>query len=188
VTTYGHALRFGVEVVGGGADAPGAAVALAVLAEQLGYDFVAYPDEPGLAEPGADAITLAAWTAAQTTKVQVLASRLDPMARPASVVARGAASLQLLSGGRAMLAFGSGTASRELDAVDEAVSVVRALRHPGLGPASSPGSRHNVADAEPGPALERDVPLWLHGSDTAVAALAGRIAEGWSMDLDETGA
>jgi alkanesulfonate monooxygenase SsuD/methylene tetrahydromethanopterin reductase-like flavin-dependent oxidoreductase (luciferase family) len=188
VTSYGHALLFGVEVVGG-ADAPGTAVALAVLADELGYDSVAFPDHAGPAEPGlADALTLAAWTAARTTTVQVVASRLDPMARPASVVARGAGSLQLLSGGRGMLAFGSGTVLHALDAVEETVAVVRALHDTSRGSASSSGSRHHLADAEPGPALERDVPLWVSGSDTAVAALAGRVADGWSTDLDETGA
>ena len=187
MTSYGHALRFGVEVVGA-VEAPSIAVALAVLAEELGYDSVAHPDQAGLAEPGgADAMTLAAWSAARTNTVQVLASRLDPMARPASTVARATGSLQLLSGGRGMLAFGSGAAPHELDAVEEAVSVVRALHDTSRRSASSPGSRHQLADAEPGPALECAVPVWLHGSDTAVAALAGRIADGWSADLDEAG-
>ncbi|MET0843575.1 MAG: LLM class flavin-dependent oxidoreductase [Mycetocola sp.] len=183
MTSYGHALQFGAEVTG--ADTPAAAVRLAALAEELGYDSVAFPDQPGLTELGADATTLAAWTAAQTTRVQVSASRLDPMARPASVVARAAGSLQLLSGGRGMLTFGTGTA-REINTVHEAVSVVRALLDTSTGPASSPGSHHHLADAEPGPVLERDVPIWLHGSLPAVASLAGRVADGWSTDFDVT--
>jgi alkanesulfonate monooxygenase SsuD/methylene tetrahydromethanopterin reductase-like flavin-dependent oxidoreductase (luciferase family) len=184
VTNYGHSLRFGVEVVGG-ADAPGDAVALAVLAEVLGYDLVVFTDR--VEEGGADALSLAAWTAARTTTVQVAASRLDATARPASVVARGAGSLQLLSDGRGMLLLGSGSAAADLDAVEEAATVIRSLHDTTRARVSSAGTHHRLADAEPGPALERDVPLWLQGSDTAVAALAGRVADGWVADLDKIG-
>ncbi len=182
MTNYGHSIRFGVEV--GGAGAPGVAVALAVLAEEVGYDLVVFPER--VEEGGADALSLAAWTAARTTTVQVAASRLDVTARPASVVARGAGSLQLLSDGRAMLVLGPGSAV-DRDAVEEAAMVIRALQDTTRDRVTSAGTHHRLADAEPGPALERDVPLWLHGSDTTAAALAGRIADGWAADLDEIG-
>jgi alkanesulfonate monooxygenase SsuD/methylene tetrahydromethanopterin reductase-like flavin-dependent oxidoreductase (luciferase family) len=184
VTHYGHALRFGVEVLSG-AEAPGDAVALAVLAEELGYDLVAFPDR--VDEGGVDALSLAVWTAARTTTVQVAASRLQITARPASVVARGAASLQLLSRGRGMLGLGSGSAADDLDAVEEAVAVVRSLQDSTRDRVTLTGTHHRLAEAEPGPALERDVPLWLYGSDTAIAALAGRVADGVVVDLDEIG-
>lgn len=182
MTNYGHSIRFGVEV--GGAGAPGVAVALGVLAEEVGYDLVVFPER--VEEGGADALSLAAWTAARTTTVQVAASRLDVTARPASVVARGAGSLQLLSDGRAMLVLGPGSAV-DRDAVEEAAMVIRALQDTTRDRVTSAGTHHRLADAEPGPALERDVPLWLHGSDTTAAALAGRIADGWAADLDEIG-
>ena len=183
MTNYGHDLRFGVEVVGGG-DGPGDAVALAVRAGQVGYDLVVFPER--IDEGGADALSLAAWTASRTTTVRV-ASRLDVTARPASVVARGAGSLQLLSGGRAMLVLGSGSAIEDLDPVEEAATVIRALQDTTRTRVSLAGTHHRLADAEPGPALEREVPLSLHGSDTAVAALAGRVADEWVADLDEVG-
>ncbi len=184
MTNYGHRIRFGVEVLGG-SDAPGDAVALAVLAEELGYDLVVFPDQVG--EGGADALSLAAWTAARTRTVQVAASRLDARARPASVVARGAGSLQLLSGGRGMLVLGSGSAGEDLGVVEEAVAVIRSLQDTSRSRVSSAGTYHRLADAEPGPALDREVPLWLYGADTALAALAGRVADGWVADLDEVG-
>lgn len=184
MTNYGHGIRFGVEVVGG-VEAPGDAVALAVLAEELGYDLVVFPDR--VEEGGADALTLAAWTAARTTTAQVAASRLDATARPASVVARGAGSLQLLSGGRGMLVLGPGSAAADLDAVEEAVAVIRWLQDTSRDRVSLAGTHHGLVEAEPGPALERDVPLWLHGSGTAVAVVAGRVADGWVADLDEVG-
>jgi alkanesulfonate monooxygenase SsuD/methylene tetrahydromethanopterin reductase-like flavin-dependent oxidoreductase (luciferase family) len=182
LTNYGHPIRFGVEIVGE-VQAPDA-VALALLAEKLGYDSVAFADRAS--GGGADALTLAAWTAARTTTLQV-ASELDLTARPASVVARGAGSLQLLSGGRGSLVLGSGSAAARLDSVEEAAAVIRALQDTTRSRVSSAGTHHRLADAEPGPALERDVPLWLHGSDTAVAALAGRVADGWVVALDQIG-
>ncbi|MGY2701133.1 LLM class flavin-dependent oxidoreductase [Nocardioides sp. HB32] len=184
MTNYGHAIRFGVEVVGG-ADAPADSVALAVLAEELGYDLVTFPEGVGLG--GADALSLTAWTAGRTRTVQIAPSRLDATERPASVLARGAGSLQLLSDGRAMLVLGAGSAAADLDAVEEAAMVIRALQDTTRDQVSSAGTHHRLADAEPGPALERDVPLWLQGSDTAVAALAGRLADGWMVDLEEVG-
>ncbi|ABL82877.1 MULTISPECIES: LLM class flavin-dependent oxidoreductase [unclassified Nocardioides] len=181
MTNYGHRIGFGVEVTGAG-EAPEDAVALAVLVEDLGYDLVTFPDRGG-----ADASTLAAWAAARTSRAQVAASRLDATARPASIVARGAGSLQLLSGGRALLLLGSESAAANLDALEEAVAVVRSLLDTSRPRVSSAGTRHRLADAEPGPGLELAVPLWLHGSDSTAAALAGRLADGWVVDLDEVG-
>jgi FAD/FMN-containing dehydrogenase len=183
VTNYGHPLRFGVEIVGC-ADAPDEAVALAVRADELGYDLVLFPDRVG--GGGAESSTLAAWTGARTTKVQV-ASRLQPTGQSASVVARAAGSLQLLSEGRATLILGAGSAADDLDAVEEAIAVVRALHETTRSRVSVAGAHHRLEDAEPGPALEREVPLWLAGTGTAVAALAGRVADGWITHLDEVG-
>ena len=184
MTNYGHRIRFGVEVLGG-AEAPDDAVALAVLAEELGYDSVAFTDR--VDEGGADALSLAAWTAARTTTVQVAASRLETTTRPASVVARGAGSLQLLSGGRGMLVLGAGSTVEDLNGVEEAIAVIRSLQDTSRDRVSVAGTHHRLAGAEPGPALERGVPLWLQGSGTGVAALAGRVADGWVADLDEVG-
>lgn len=185
MTNYGHRIRFGVEVAGG-ADSPGDAVALAVLAEALGYDSVVFTDR--VDEGGADPVSLAAWTAARTTTVQVVASLQHTTARPASIVARSTGSLQLLSGGRGMLALGAGSTGADIDAVEQAVAVIRSLRDTSRDRVSVTGAHHRLAGAEPGPALEADVPLWLHGSTAGAAALAGRVADGWVADLDEISA
>ena len=184
VSTYGHSLRFGVEVAGV-TDAPGDAVTLALHAERLGFDVVTFPDR--VAEGGVDAASLAAWTAARTGTVQIGVSRLQALARPASVVARGAASLQLLSGDRGMLVLATPPAAKDLNAVEEAVAVFRAMQDTTRSRVSSPGAHHRLTSAEPGPALEREIPIWLNGSDAAAAALTGRVADGWVVDLDEVG-
>jgi alkanesulfonate monooxygenase SsuD/methylene tetrahydromethanopterin reductase-like flavin-dependent oxidoreductase (luciferase family) len=184
VTNYGHDLRFGVEIFGA-AEAPGKAVETALQAERLGYDLVAFPEPED--EGDVDGVTFAAWTAARTTTVQVGASRLHATVRPASVVARGALSLQLLSGGRAMLVLGTGAAAGDVEVVEEAVAVIRALQDSARGAIDLPGTHHRLAGAEPGPAVEREVPVWLAGSTVAVADLAGRVADGLMVDLDAVG-
>ena len=183
MSSYGHPVRFGVEILGG-AGAPGDAVSLAVLADQLGYDLVSFAD--GVEEGDADPLTLAAWSAARTSTVQVGASRLRATARPASIIARGAGSLQLLSQGRAMVMLGAGTPAVDLDAVEESVAVIRSLHDTARrSRASHSGTYHRLSGAEPGPSLEQEVPLWVHASDAAGAGLAGRVADGWTVDLAE---
>jgi alkanesulfonate monooxygenase SsuD/methylene tetrahydromethanopterin reductase-like flavin-dependent oxidoreductase (luciferase family) len=184
VSTYGHPLRFGVEVFGV-AGAPGDAVSVALQAQRLGFDVVAFPDR--VAEGEVDAPSLAAWTAARTSTLQVGVSRLQTLARPAAVVARGAASLQLLSGDRVMLVLATPPTHEGSESVEEAVAVIRAMQDTTRSRVSSPGAHHRLDSAEPGPALEREIPIWLAGSHAAAAALAGRVADGWVVDLDEVG-
>lgn len=182
---YGHRIRFGVEVRAEEAS-PGTAVEAAVLAEQLGADLVLLPESAD--EAGTDAWSLAAWTAGRTTTAQVGATRLDPLARPASTLARAAASLQLLSGDRALLSLAVGGTAEELVAAEETVTVLRAMQDTSRLRVTALGSHQRVGGAEPGPALDREVPVWLHGASATAAALAGRVADGWTVDLAEVGA
>ena len=184
MTSYGHGIQFGVEVLGD-PDAPGDATALALIAEELGYDVVAF-SQP-MEEAGADALSLAAWTAARTSTVQIAPSRLDATTGPASVIARGAGSLQLLSGGRGILLLGAGSTDQDRDAIGEAVAVIRSLQDTSRDRVTVVGAHHRLSGAESGPALERDIRLWLYGSDAADVALAGRVADAWITDLDEVG-
>lgn len=161
--TYGHALRFGVEVVATPGQA-GAAAELAVKAEAFGYDTVGFADRPD--DGGTDAWTLATWAAARTERMQIAATGLRGGDRPASIVARAAASLQLFSAGRASLVLTAGEEPAEIAELAEAVAVI---------------------GAQPGPALERAVPVWLLGAGRSLAALAGRVADGIVVDLEEVG-
>ena len=184
MANYGHPITFGVEITGT-PERPGDAVEVAVAAEVLGYDAVVFADR--LDDGGPDPWTIAGWTAARTGTVQIGASWRQSVARPASVVARGAGSLQLLSGGRGLVVLSTEPESEELKAVEEAVAVVRSLHGHTSGRVTQSGVRHRLAGAESGPALEREVPLWVDGSETLSAALAGRVADGWAVTLDAVG-
>src|SRR5688500_7347 len=136
---YGHPLKFGTFITPSSA-APDQTVALAVQAETLGFDLVTFQDHPY--QPAhLDAWTLLTWVAGQTERIQLAANVLNLPLRPPAVLARSAASLDLLSGGRAELALGAGAfwdaieamGGRRLapgaavEATSEAIDIVRGL-------------------------------------------------------------
>ncbi|GAB86932.1 LLM class flavin-dependent oxidoreductase [Gordonia rubripertincta] len=180
MTNCGHSIRTGVEVTG--AQDPRLTADLARAAEQHGYEVIFVADS---ADTGLDALTLAAWSAGVTTTVNVV-PRLEATTRPASVVARATSSLQLLSDNRAAVAFTRDPATTEVDWIDEAVSVIRSLHDTnGPGRVSRSGTHHRLAGAEPGPSLDREVPIWISGSDSSIAAVSGRLADGWMADFGD---
>src|ERR1700682_182469 len=103
---YGHSLLFGTFItpINRPAQQP---VELAVLSEDLGFDLVTFQDHPY--QPAfLDTWTLLAWVAARTKRVHVSANVLNLPLRSPAVLARAAARLDLLSGGRFDLGLGAG--------------------------------------------------------------------------------
>ncbi len=96
VSDYGHALEFGVFVTPSAAGA-GSVVDLAVLADATGLDLVTFQDHPYQAR-FLDIWTLLSFVAARTSRVRVAPNVLNLPLRPPAVVARAAASLDILSG------------------------------------------------------------------------------------------
>ena len=82
-------------------------VELAKLADVVGLDLVSFQDHPY--QPGfLDTWTLLAVVAAATTSVKVAPNVANLPLRPPAVLARSAASLDILSGGRVELGLGAG--------------------------------------------------------------------------------
>src|SRR5689334_24437465 len=103
---YGHALKLGTFITPTNA-APDVPVGLARLSEELGYDLVTFQDHPY--QPRfLDTWTLLTWVAAQTERIRVSGNVLNLPLRQPAVLARAAASLDLLSGGRFDLGLGAG--------------------------------------------------------------------------------
>src|SRR6195952_6180858 len=103
---YGHPLQLGTFITPTNA-APDIPVGLAKLSEKLGYDLVTFQDHPY--QPRfLDTWTLMTWVAAQTERIHIAANVLNVPMRPPAVMARAAASLDLLSGGRFELGLGAG--------------------------------------------------------------------------------
>ncbi|MDQ0792097.1 LLM class flavin-dependent oxidoreductase [Streptomyces sp. B1I3] len=96
---YGHDLLFGTVLVPLAGDGD-SAVALVRTADRAGLDLVSVPDHPY--QPGMlDAWAALAVIAASTSRVRVFPDVANLPLRPPAVLARTAASLDLLTGGRA---------------------------------------------------------------------------------------
>src|ERR671923_1256648 len=134
---YGHDLQFGTFITPQNRR-PQDVVALAQISEQVGLDLVTFQDHPY--QPAfLDTWTLLSWVAAQTETLRISPNVLNLPLRPPAVVARAAASLDLLSGGRFELGLGAGAfweaigamggprrSPREaVDALEEAIKIIR---------------------------------------------------------------
>ena len=101
---YGHDLMFGAMLE---PERAADAVALAVLAEQVGLDAVSLADHPYWPER-LDTFALLAYIAARTDRVRVFPNLANLPLRPPAMLARTAATLDVLSDGRFELGIGSG--------------------------------------------------------------------------------
>ncbi|BCJ43388.1 hypothetical protein GCM10010168_43020 [Actinoplanes ianthinogenes] len=193
---YGHPLRFGTFLTPANDDLEGVVVR-AVLSEQLGFDLVTFQDHPY--QPGfLDTWTLLSWVAARTEKVELAGNVLNVPMRPAPVLARAAASLDLLSGGRLALGLGAGafwdpmvamgvtrrTPGESVDQLSEAIDVIRELwdtesRHP----LRFDGEYYQLNGPKRGPAPAHRVPIWLGAYGPRMLKVAGTKADGWLPSL-----
>ncbi|MCM0640905.1 LLM class flavin-dependent oxidoreductase [Cellulomonas wangsupingiae] len=196
MTDYGHELRFGTFLTPQNAD-PRTPVDLAVLSEQADLDLVTFQDHPY--QPSfLDTWTLLSWVAARTERVHLAGNVLNVPLRPPAVLARAAASLDLLSGGRVELGLGAGafwdaiegmgvprlTPGEAVDALGEAIDVIRALWDTdGRGPLRVGGDHHHLAGAKRGPAPAHDIGIWVGAYKPRMLRLVGRTADGWLPSL-----
>jgi alkanesulfonate monooxygenase SsuD/methylene tetrahydromethanopterin reductase-like flavin-dependent oxidoreductase (luciferase family) len=189
---YGHPLEFGTFITPAN-DPPERPVELAVLSEKLGFDLVTFQDHPY--QPRFhDTWTLLAWTAARTSRIRLSANVHNIPLRPPAVLARAAASLDLLSGGRFELALGAGgfwdaieaMGGRRLEpgeavqAFEEAIDVIRGIWDVSeRTPLRAGGEFHRVEGAKRGPAPAHDMPIWVGAAGPRMLRLLARKADGW---------
>jgi alkanesulfonate monooxygenase SsuD/methylene tetrahydromethanopterin reductase-like flavin-dependent oxidoreductase (luciferase family) len=187
---YGHQLEFGV-FLPPAADQAGETLRLAQTADLLGLDLVSVQDHPYQAA-FLDAWTLLSVIAASTSTVRVFPNVANLPLRPPAVLARGVASLDILSGGRAELGLGAGafwdgiaamdgprrTPAESVDALAEAIDVLRALWTPGRG-VKLAGQHYSLQGAHPGPFPVHPVGIWLGAYKRRMLQLTGRVADGW---------
>src|SRR5215203_3653251 len=112
---YGHDLVFGTFITPSSRQ-PHDVVALAQITEQAGLDLATFQDHPY--QPAfLDTWTLLSWVAAETKTLRVSGNVLNLPLRPPVVLARAAASLDMLSGGRYEMAIGAGAFWDAIEAV-----------------------------------------------------------------------
>uniref|UniRef100_A0AAU2VPK8 LLM class flavin-dependent oxidoreductase n=1 Tax=Streptomyces sp. NBC_00008 TaxID=2903610 RepID=A0AAU2VPK8_9ACTN len=187
---YGHDLLFGTVLVPT-ADHGDDTVALAGIADRSGLDLVSVPDHPYRPDM-IDAWVALAVIAASTTRIRVLPDVANLPLRPPAVLARTAAGLDLLSGGRVELGLGAGaywdaiaadggprrTPGEAVRATREAIDVIRALWAPGP-PLRLDGKHYGLDGATPGPAPAHPIGIWLGAVGPRMLGLAGSAADGW---------
>lgn len=192
MTDYGHDLLFGTFLTPTAA-APERVVALAQQTEQAGLDLVTFQDHPY--QPGfLDTWTLLSWVGAVTSTVRIAPNVANLPLRPPAVLARSAATLDRLTGGRVELGLGSGafwdaivamggprrTAGQGVDALTEAVAVIRALWDTEqTARLDLPGEYYPVAGAKRGPAPAHPIGIWLGAYKPRMLRLTGTSGDGW---------
>jgi alkanesulfonate monooxygenase SsuD/methylene tetrahydromethanopterin reductase-like flavin-dependent oxidoreductase (luciferase family) len=188
-----------------GAEDHEATITQAIAADEAGLDYVAVQDHP-YQRRFLDTWTLLAYLAARTQRIRLVPDVLNLPLRLPSVVAKSAASLELLSGGRLELGIGAGafwdaveafggprrTPKESVDALEEAIAIMRACWS-GERSVTVEGEHYRVTGAKPGPQPAHPIGLWIGAYGPRMLRLTGRLADGWlpslgRLDADEVAA
>src|SRR4051812_9064536 len=111
-------------------------------------------------------------------------------------MAKAAASIDLLSGGRFELGLGAGAfwegieamggrargAKESVDALEEAIEVIR-LMWSGERTISFEGEHYTVKGLHPGPPPAHEIGIWLGAYGPRMMRVVGRLADGWIPSL-----
>ncbi len=192
---YGHELEFGYFLVPEASD-PQRGLEVARLVDRLGYDLIGIQDHPY--QPRFfDTLALIGWILARTDSVRVFADVHDLPLRPPAVLAKAAATLDVLSGGRFDLGIGSGgfldaahsmgaparTPGESLAALEEAIAIIRAMWTSQGRRLRFDGAHYQLAGVSPGPAPAHAVQIWIGANKPRALALTGKLADGWVAPL-----
>jgi probable F420-dependent oxidoreductase len=164
----------------------------------LAFDHVlgANPDRPGgwkgpytFKHTFHEPFVLFGFLAAATRRVELVTGILILPQRQTALVAKQAASVDILSGGRLRLGVGVGWNAVEFEAlgenfknrgkrVEEQIDVMRALWTREL--LTFEGQWHRIPDAGINPLPNRrPIPIWMGGESDVVVRRAARMADGW---------
>ncbi|WP_258724955.1 LLM class flavin-dependent oxidoreductase [Cellulomonas sp. NS3] len=197
---HGHDLLLGSFLTPTHAD-PQAPVRLAVASEAAGLDLVTFQDHPY--QPAfLDTWTLMSYATARTERVRLAGNVLNLPLRPPAVLARAAASLDRLSGGRVELGLGAGafwdaieamggrrlTPGQAVTALSEAIDVIRGVWDDSTRqPLRVDGTFYAVHGAKRGPSPAHPMEIWLGAYKPRMLALTGQKADGWLPSLSYLG-
>jgi alkanesulfonate monooxygenase SsuD/methylene tetrahydromethanopterin reductase-like flavin-dependent oxidoreductase (luciferase family) len=191
---YGHSLEFAYFLVPDAGD-PQGVLETARRVDELGYDLVAVQDHP-YQPRHLDTMSLLAAIAGQTASVRLFADVTNLPLRPPAVLAKAAATLDLLSGGRFELGLGAGgfqdaiaamggprRSPREaLESLEEAIGILR-LFWSGERSIAFSGRYYSVQGLHPGPPPAHPIGIWVGAVQPRMLGLVGRLADGWAMPL-----
>jgi alkanesulfonate monooxygenase SsuD/methylene tetrahydromethanopterin reductase-like flavin-dependent oxidoreductase (luciferase family) len=184
----------GLFLVPAAADAP-AVLDAARRADAAGLDLLGIQDHP-YQRAFLDTWILMSAVLAQTARIRVFPDVANLPLRPPAVLAKAAASLDVLSGGRFELGLGAGsfwdaieamggprrTPGEALAALREAIEIMRAA-WTADGAVRYQGTYYSVDGYKPGPPPAHDIGIWLGAYGPRMLKLTGEVADGWVPSL-----
>ncbi len=187
---YGHELEFGYFLIPDSSD-PGGVLELGERLDALGYDLIGIQDHP-YQRRYFDTWALMAMVLARTERVRVFPDVANLPLRLPAMIAKEAATLDQLSGGRFELGLGAGafwdaivamggprrSPGEAYGALAEAIEIIRAMWGGERG-IRHEGAHYRVVGAQPGPRPAHEMGIWLGVLGPRSLRLTGRVADGW---------
>jgi alkanesulfonate monooxygenase SsuD/methylene tetrahydromethanopterin reductase-like flavin-dependent oxidoreductase (luciferase family) len=193
VFDYGRPIEFGIGLSPDAAERE-SAIAMALAADRSGFDLVGIQDHP-YQHRFIDTMTLIGFLLARTERVRVFPDVACLPLRPPAMLAKEAASLDVLSDGRFELGLGAGafwdaiaamdgprrTPGEAVDALDEAIVIIRAAWE---GESTRlDGVHYSTAGYRPGPLPVHPIEIWLGAYKPRMLRLTGTKGDGWLPSL-----
>jgi alkanesulfonate monooxygenase SsuD/methylene tetrahydromethanopterin reductase-like flavin-dependent oxidoreductase (luciferase family) len=174
---------------------PGATIDSILAADRAGLDFVGVQDHP-YQRRFFDTWTLLSYAAGRTERVRFLPDVINLPLRLPSVLAKSAASLDVLSGGRVEMGLGAGafwegidamggpkrSPKESVDALEEAIAIMRGFWS-GERSVTVEGEHYRVKGAKPGPEPAHPIGIWIGAYGPRMLRLTGRLGDGWLPSL-----
>ena len=174
---------------------PSSTVERIEAADRAGLDVVGVQDHP-YQRRFFDTWTLLSYVAARTERVRLIPDVANLPLRPPAMLAKAAASLDVLSGGRVELGLGAGafwdaieaiggprrTPKESVDALEEAIPILRSFWD-GERSVRFEGEHYRVSGAKPGPPPAHRIGIWLGAYGPRMLRITGRLADGWLPSL-----
>jgi alkanesulfonate monooxygenase SsuD/methylene tetrahydromethanopterin reductase-like flavin-dependent oxidoreductase (luciferase family) len=174
---------------------PSRTVDQVLAAEEAGLDLVAIQDHP-YQRSFLDTFMLLANLAGRTSRIRLAPDVANLPLRQPAMLAKAAASIDLLSGGRFVLGLGAGSRfdriaamggprlsrGEAVGALEEAIEVIR-LWWSGEPEVSFAGRHYRLEAATPGPKPAHPIPIWIGAYRPRMLRLTGRLGDGWLPSL-----
>jgi len=191
---YGRPLEFGVSIEPL-ADPPAFAARVAKAADRSGLDLVGIQDHP-YQRRFLDTWTLISSLVPVTERVRFFPDVANLPLRPPAMLAKAAASLDVISGGRVEVGLGAGafwdavvgmggprrSPGEAFRSTEEAIDVMR-LVWSGERSLRFDGEFYSLRGMRPGPPPAHDVGIWVGAYGPRMLGLIGRKADGWVPSL-----
>jgi alkanesulfonate monooxygenase SsuD/methylene tetrahydromethanopterin reductase-like flavin-dependent oxidoreductase (luciferase family) len=187
---YGRELEFGASVTPL-ADPPDFAKRVSVAADGAGLDLVGIQDHP-YQRRFLDTWTLISTLVPVTGRIRFFPDVASLPLRPPAMLAKAAASLDVLSGGRVEMGLGAGafwdaieamggprrSPGEALRSVEEAIQVMRLVWSEERS-VRFDGEIYTLKGLKPGPHPVHEIEIWVGARGPRMLDLIGRLADGW---------